>query len=567
MHENHMLARASAHDRSVGQSILSGTLFQHYLPHTDAGSFVTQGKLDGKRRFASYRKVRGYPLVVMVGIARSAALAMVRYHRNLYFGTAALMSALILLLTTMIVRRQIGLHRATAKLADAADFDYLTRIPNRRRFHEDVSRLIASRDGVESQFALLLIDLDNFKVVNDTLGHEAGDLVLCETARRLQAIARPSDLIARLGGDEFALLRPDSTRCDGAALADEVLCKLRRKMQYREQSIETYVSVGVAFFPADGSSWSEIFRAADLALYQAKNSGRNRSTAFLPRMMTEIERRFEVLRSVRAAVEQDRIVPYYQPQVCTRSGAIVGFEALARIVADDGRICMPREFLSALEDAEVGRGFGQRMIEAVCRDLQHCAENEIHIPRIAINVAALELRGEDYADRVIAALRADKLSPDSLEIEITESVALDGNNATIAANLKRLREYGLTISLDDFGTGYASLTHLQSLPIGSVKIDRTFIARMVEDRESLAIVRATIRLSHNLGKTVVAEGVEEEAQLNILRDLKCDAVQGYLLSEPLPFAELPSTMLQHLVRSNSRRHLPGWRRFADGSTY
>src|SRR5579863_1241491 len=370
-------ARASADDRTIGQSILSGSLFAH-LQYEESGSFVTTGERDGTVRFTSYRKVRGYPLVVAVGVARSAAFANIRYRRILYYSTALLVSLLIFVLTGMIVRWQIRLHRAAEKLWESANFDYLTKLPNRNKLNNEVSRLLAPAVGEQRQFALLLLDLDNFKLVNDTLGHEAGDVVLCAVANRLRDMARSSDFIARLGGDEFALLVNNAEAHNLGGLAQRILYELRRKMDYRGQSIEMCVSMGIAFFPNHGSTWADIFRAADLALYQAKKGGRNQSVVFEPRMRAEAEKRFDVLGSVRSAIEQHRIAPYYQPQICIESGEVVGFEALARIVEGDGKIRTPDEFLSALDDPAVARMFGHQMIQAACLDFAYGANNGIH---------------------------------------------------------------------------------------------------------------------------------------------------------------------------------------------
>ena len=292
-------------------------------------------------------------------------------------------------------------------------------------------------------------------------------------------------------------------------MGQRILYTLRQKMEYRGQSVEMCVSVGVAHFPDHATTWNDILRAADLALYRAKKVGRNRAIAFDASMLVEAEKRFEVLGFVRQAVERSQIVPFYQPQMAVETGEIVGFEALARIVDGDGRIRQPKEFLSALDDPEISRIFGQQMIEAVIRDVQVWHETGLEITRVAINVSSLELRHDDYAERVIAKLRANCLRPDQFEIEITESATLDENIPAIGNNLRALAAEGISVALDDFGTGYASLTHIKSMPIGCVKIDRSFISNIVSDSESRSIVGAIVALSHSLGKCVVAEGVED----------------------------------------------------------
>jgi diguanylate cyclase (GGDEF)-like protein len=541
--------RVSGYDRSIGQSIASGALFQH-LAQDNTGSFVTDGKLEGIPRLSSYRRVKGYPLVVAVGLARSEVFASVKYHRILYYGASVFVSVLILIFTAMILKRQIGLQRARDKSWQAANLDHLTKLPNRNKLYDDVNLILCGSQSLCEPFALLLLDLDNFKVVNDTLGHEAGDLVLCTTAERIRTMLRGADLVARLGGDEFAVLvRGGLSRPEIDGVGQRILSEMRKTIDYRGQSIEMGVSLGIAFFPDHAATWSNILRSADLALYRAKRDGRNRVVVFEPEMLVETEQKFKVLASVRSAIEGNRIVPFYQPEIVVANGKVAGFEALARIVDSDGSITMPAEFISALEDPEAGRMFGQKMMEAVFRDLQTWLDAGLDVKRVAVNVSNVELRAEDYANRVMAMLRSHRISPGRFEIEITESSALDEKIPAIARNLNALAAQGVSIALDDFGTGYASLTHIKSLPITRVKIDRSFITNITTDTESDSIVDAIVHLSHNLGKSVVAEGVEDHAQLIRLRSLQCDIAQGFLFSKPMPFDEVGAYLLRHIAEA------------------
>jgi len=327
---------------------------------------------------------------------------------------------------------------------------------------------------------------------------------------------------------------------------------LRRKMNYRGQSIEIFASIGIAYFPDHANTWGDIFRAADLALYRAKHAGRNRTVAFDPAMRIAAEHRFAVLGTVRSALEHDRVVPYYQPEISIETGEIVGFEALARVVGEDGRIGMPAEFVSALEDPDVGRTFGLKMIERVTSDLQNWLAAGLDVRRVAINVSNLELRADDYSDRIIGALQKRGIAYNRFEIEVTETAAFDDNIAAIGRNLCNLAAGGISIALDDFGTGFASLTHLKSLPISRVKIDRSFIRNIVADQESRSIVDAIVRLSHSLGKSVVVEGVEDEAQFAAVRELNSDVAQGYLFSRPVPCEEVATLLLRHTAQRLAR---------------
>jgi diguanylate cyclase (GGDEF)-like protein len=545
-------ARVASGDRAVGHSLATSTLFTR-LAKANSGSFVAMGQMDGVIRLASYRRVKGYPLAVVVGLSRAQVFEHVEHNRIFYFGAAGFVSILVLCFKAMLVRRQIGLARARDKLWELANVDPLTNLANRNRLHEAVNAMIADPRTRHEPFALLLLDLDNFKFVNDTLGHDAGDLVLRIAAERIKRMSRGAHLVARLGGDEFAvLLRSTMEGQDVDRIARRIVRAFRRKMNYRGQSIEIYASIGIACFPDHATTWGDIFRAADLALYRAKQAGRNRAVVFDPSMLIDAEKRFGVLGMVRSAIENDRVVPYYQPEISIETGEVVGFEALGRIVHDDGRVSPPAEFISALEDPEVGRAFGLRMIERAIRDLETWLAAGLDIKRIAVNVSNLDLRADDYHERILAMLQAAGIATGRFEIEVTETAAFDDNMAAIGRNLRTLAANGVSIALDDFGTGFASLTHLKSLPISRVKIDLSFVRNIVADAESRAIVEAIVHLSHSLGKTVVAEGVEDEAQLAAIRRLKCDIAQGYLFSRPIPAADVATFLLrqsgQRLVR-------------------
>src|SRR5262249_48112422 len=262
----------------------------------------------------------------------------------------------------------------------------------------------------------------------------------------------------------------------------------------------------------------------------------------------EVEQRFKVLKSMRSAINDGRIVPHYQPQIVLATEEVVGFEALARINLGDNELEMPAAFMSALEDPAVGRAFGLKMMELVIRDMKTLRESGLDFKHVAVNVSNFELRAEDYSRRVLEMLAAARLSPDLLEIEVTETSAFDENMATIGRNLEILATHGVSVALDDFGTGFASLSHLKLRPITKIKSDRSFIENITTDLESRSIVEAIIRLSHSLGKSVVAEGVEDEDQAARLRALGCDCAQGFLFSRPILFDEVGAFLLQRLAR-------------------
>jgi diguanylate cyclase (GGDEF)-like protein len=390
-------ARVSAGDRTIGQSIASGGLFQRFAL-ASSGSYVTDGKQDGAARFTSYRRVRGYPLVVAVGLARSEILTTVERHRVLYCGVAGFVSMLILIFVATIVRRQIGLQRAREELWKAANVDALTRLPNRNRLHDIVGAMTSKAQVDQARFAILLIDVDNFKLINDTLGHEAGDIVLRIAARRLDRMCGKVRVVARLGGDEFAMLLHDmGEQRELEDVALRVMSAIRKKVKYRGHAIETSISIGIACFPDHANTWAEVFRAADLALYRAKQAGRNRAVIFDPSMSVEIQNKFALVEFARAAIRNDRVVPVYQPEINIKTGEIVGFEALARIAQHGGdRLAAPAEFLSGLEDPEVGTAFGLKMLEKVISDLKYWVESGIDVKRVAVNASNVELRTGNY---------------------------------------------------------------------------------------------------------------------------------------------------------------------------
>jgi diguanylate cyclase (GGDEF)-like protein len=295
-------ARASAGDRTIGQSIASGALFS-WLARASSGSYVTN---EGVQRLASYRQVKGYPLVVAVGFARAEVFAEVERRRMIYYGMATFVSILVLTFAAMIVRHQIGLQSARDKLWEAANFDSLTKLPNRNRLQDMVTAIIADPGTQQERFAVLLLDLDNFKIINDTLGHEAGDLVLRTAAKRIKRMSREAHVVVRLGGDEFAvLLRGGLARHEVEETALHILREIRRKIEYRGRSIEMSISIGIACFPEHAATWSDIFRAADLALYRAKQLGRNRAIIFESTMLVEAENKLALLESVRSAIQSD----------------------------------------------------------------------------------------------------------------------------------------------------------------------------------------------------------------------------------------------------------------------
>lgn len=442
--------------------------------------------------------------------------------------------------------------RKTAKerLQWAAYHDDMTRLPNRRLFSRRLREALDRAEETGRLVGLLIMDLDDFKQINDRFGHDIGNEFLCGFGERLTNLARPTDTVARLGGDEFALILGD------VADEDEVLGIAKAIQQQMQEalrlsnsmSLDCRISIGGAV-SAGGSTRSEDFqKEADLALYGGKAEGRGMFKLFRPAMREEAQRTASALELARKAVVSERIVPFYQPKMEMASGALGGFEALLRWHDDHSQIRSPMELGSAFEDTEIGLAIGQSMRRAVFRDLRNWLDTGLNVGRIAINASAAEFRHDDYAERVLGDLDQAGVAPSNLEVEITESVFLGRGAGNIERALRTLKAAGVSIALDDFGTGFASLTHLKKYPVDVIKIDRSFVSDMEEDAGDAAIIRAVMGLGKSLGIEVVAEGVETATQSSILTALGCDLGQGYYYGHPMP-AELVQGFVSKMLRT------------------
>ena len=418
--------------------------------------------------------------------------------------------------------------RVEARISHAARHDALTGLPNRSHLSAELGS--GRWTHAEARYGLLLIDLDNFKLGNDSPGHEAGDVLLRTVAQRLAAAVAPGDLVVRLGGDEFAILAEDVA--DTAALAERaarLFESLGDEILYHHRAIRIGVSIGMALAPIHAHEPAELLRFADMALYEAKRSDRNRAAVFTPAMEEANRRRYDLLSATRRALDEDRVVPHYQPIVDLATGELRGFEALCRVVGGD-TVVEPSEIF---QYPEIGRAVDLRMLERVADDLARWRDIGFDFVHVSINVCDAEFWRDGFDARLLGALDARALDPTLLGIEVTETAFLADGDRALVPMLEALRRRGITLALDDFGTGYASLTHLKKLPVDRVKIDRSFVADIVFDTASRAIVDALVRLGHGLGKEVVAEGIETEAQRRTLMDLGCRLGQGFLLGRPL----------------------------------
>jgi diguanylate cyclase (GGDEF)-like protein/PAS domain S-box-containing protein len=418
-----------------------------------------------------------------------------------------------------------------------ANHDPLTGLPNRALLKLRLERALtdAKRDG--TSVSLLMVDLDDFKDINDSLGHDAGDALLREVARRLSGMVRESDIVARLGGDEFAIVLGDPLRLEHAVrFADAVLQVIKQPFDYHRAKLSTSASIGLAAYPDHDDVMQELTIDADIALYQAKRAGRDRVVTFSSALRKDAEHRFHLLGEFREALDANRIVPFYQPKVCLRTGKIIGFEALARWLHPARGVLTPGSFQAAFDHPELSGRIGASLLRQVARDVRSWLDSGLNPGRVAVNFSSAEFGHADLAERVLGTLEDAGTPTSSFEVEVTETVFLGRNSEQTAATLNRLHAAGVQIALDDFGTGFASLAHLKQFPVDHIKIDQSFIRNLEQDSDDAAIVRAVIGLGQSLGLQVTAEGVETLNQADRLRANGCDYAQGYLYAKPMPAA-------------------------------
>jgi diguanylate cyclase (GGDEF)-like protein len=430
-------------------------------------------------------------------------------------------------------------RRAEAALAFMARHDALTELPNRTLFQERLNEAIArARRG--SCCALLCLDLDHFKMINDTLGHPVGDSLLRAVADRLSAAVRNIDTVARLGGDEFAIIQADlDTPNDSAVLANRIIATLNEPFDIDGHRVVTGTSIGIAMAPNDGTSSDTLLRNADIALYLAKAEGRGVFRFFEPQLEARVQARREVEVDLRNALPANEFSVYYQPILNLRSGKVAGFEALIRWNHPTRGLIGPADFIPIAEETGLIVPIGDWVLRAACLE----AANWPRDIEIAVNLSSVQFKSGQLLDSVRQALAISGLDPNRLELEITESILLQNSQDTRAL-LHQLRALGIRIALDDFGTGYSSLGYLRSFPFDKIKIDRSFVRDIGLNSGSAVIVGAVVSIARGLGMTTVAEGVETADQLARVRSLGCSMVQGYLFSRPRPSAEVPG-----LIRS------------------
>ena len=439
------------------------------------------------------------------------------------------------------------LKRSEEQLHHMAHYDSLTGLANRRYFLEILTGLLLSAGRSGSSVAVMFIDLDGFKLVNDTLGHAAGDRLLLEAADRLRECIRSTDTVARMGGDEFTVALSNLKETEDAAIiARKVLRRITEPLRIESREVLVTASIGISLFPVDGSTVDLLLQCADTAMYRAKESGKNGYQFFSQDMNARAEERFSFLTSLRQAIDREEFIVHFQPQVRLSDGALSGLEALVRWRSPDGALIGPAHFVQAAEDHGMIGEIGDIVFQAVCRQVGAWRAQGLDPVRIGVNISAHQLRQPDFVSKF----------QEMLELELTERVMVVDDRETLQ-RLERLKSMGFTLAIDDFGTKYSSLAYLKRFPIDRLKIDSSFVKDLTRDSGESEIASVIIAMGRSLGMDVIAEGVETSAQAECLREMDCPDAQGYYFGVPVDAADiaplLGASATVHVNRSGRKR--------------
>jgi diguanylate cyclase (GGDEF)-like protein len=429
-------------------------------------------------------------------------------------------------------------HQTQTRLAYMAEFDALTGLPNRNLLHDRLTQSLVQARRHGWQGAVLFIDLDRFKLVNDTLGHHVGDRLIAEVGRRIKECVRAGDTVGRVSGDEFGVVLPELAQPDDAALvAQKILEALALPFDLGGNEAYVTASIGISVFPSDGPDAETLLKNADMAMYRAKELTRNAYCFFTGEMNQRSVAKLHLNTDLRRAIERREFVLHYQPKIDLADGRIHGVEALLRWSHPQRGMVAPGEFIPALEDSGLIIPVGEWVLEEAARQVRSWQREGLQPLPVAVNLSAKQFRRRDLDALIHRTLSAVGVSASLIELEITESCLMEDPEDAVRL-LASLRRAGLRISVDDFGTGYSSLSYLTRLPLNALKIDRSFVRDAVSSSEAASIVRAVIDMAHNLSFTVIAEGVETSEQMAFLRRHGCDLGQGYLFDRPMPAQQL-----------------------------
>jgi diguanylate cyclase (GGDEF)-like protein/PAS domain S-box-containing protein len=428
--------------------------------------------------------------------------------------------------------------RSEAMLEFLANHDQLTQLPNRNQFTQKLHEALARASRYGHRVALLFIDLDRFKNVNDTLGHESGDMLLIAVAGRFRETLRSTDTLARLGGDEFTVVLEEvDGAAQAAASAQRLLATLAQPFHIQGQELFIGASIGISMFPEDGQDATSLLRNADIAMYRSKELGRSTFQFHSREATASSLERMQLESNLRRALEREEFLLHFQPIVELEGGAIVGMESLVRWNHPERGLVSPATFIPVAEDSGLIVPIGDWVLRAACEQARRLADLGFEGLRVAVNLSAKQFRRHDLAQAIADTMAAARVTPDMLELEVTESSVME-NPEVAVRTLRSLKEMGVHLSIDDFGTGYSSLSQLKRLPIDALKVDQSFVRDIPHDENDAAIASAIIAMGHSLRLTLIAEGIETAEQLAFLRGLGCQRGQGYLFSRPVPGPEL-----------------------------
>ena len=519
-----------------GRLMLCNQLYEHAVNHSEMQLVGLHRQAFMSAAEAQKRSLDDAAVLISGQTRRFEDLHYEQGEQHTYLTTkCALRSADGELLGVLGISNDITrLKQTQAALERLAHFDSTTGLANRVLFHQRLSEEIHQAAPLGRQLAVLVLDLDGFKTVNDTLGHPSGDLLLQQATQRFQRALRPGDMVARLGGDEFAFVLPINRQIEEViARLQTLLDSLRPAFDLDGSRALITASIGVALYPADGSSADTLLRHADTAMYAAKEAGRNDYCFYQQHMTQQMQARVNLEHALRQALERDELEVWYQPKLNLADGQVMGAEALMRWRDPEAGLIAPSEFIPLAERTGLIIPMGEWLLDRVCADLRHWRDRDCFAGHVAINVAVPQIERSDFAESVTRALQRYQLPARVLEVEVTESLFMESRQLARSV-LGRLQSMGVTTAVDDFGTGYSSLAYLHLLPVDNLKIDRAFVQELPHSATHVAITRAIIQLGHALKFSVTAEGIETPEQYAFMREAGCDVGQGFLIARPMP---------------------------------
>ena len=450
------------------------------------------------------------------------------------------------MLTEIEIRDQ-ELMSSEANLEYLANHDPLTQVANRLLFHDRLEHSLARAKRMKSRLAVLFIDLDRFKNINDSLGHDIGDKVLCVVVERLNVLVRDADTLARVGGDEFVIILDQIKKAnDVGRYVQKLLREMSQTIEIADQKVHVTASVGVSLYPENGEDADSLMRTADIAMYQTKNNGGNHYQFYSPDMNIDARESLLLENQLREALQKKQLVLYYQPQIDLKTGRLVGFEALIRWNHPEIGIVSPLDFIPLAEESGLIVPIGEWVLYAACKQMKKIQEKWQLPLTIAVNLSARQFIHPSLVQTVAEVLYRTKLKPRCLELEITESMVM-GNIDQSISKMNEFKKMGVQLAIDDFGTGYSSLEYLKKFPLSKLKIDQSFVRELGTDSNDTAIVNSVIALGKSMSLEVIAEGIETIEQLDLLKKEGCDQGQGYLFSKPLPFSDVSPLLDSVLV--------------------